>query len=421
MIKKTILLLTIVFSVNGIAQKNNISPYSFFGIGDTSESKSVSELSMGGIGGAQNDLYKIYYTNPASYSSLRFTIMDFAGSLKNLIVNDGTNKQNSSSFNLSYLTIGFPITKNSGLAFGIQPESKVGYSILDDRGTESDYFFGKGGTNRVFMGFGYKFPYNISVGVEGAYNFGSIERNILNRVDNVYLATMYRTASQVGGYSFKIGVQTETKLNDKINIQAGITLHLENKYDNKGNIQMFSLINTNDPTIIAPRDYLIDEEFKSTITNPLKTITSIGVGEKNKWYAGFEYSKQNAIVFKDDFLQNSNVKYGTSTRYSFGGYYIPKATSITNFWERVTYKAGFYSKNTGLKIKDSNGKFTDIKDFGISFGVTLPSKRKLTNINLGFDIGKKGEGNNGLIKENYYNFRLSFSFVDKWFKKRKLN
>ncbi len=421
MIKKTILLLAIAFSTNGFAQKNNISPYSFFGLGDTTESKSVSELSMGGIGGAQNSAYKIYYTNPASYSALKLTIMDFAASSKYLSVNDNNNKQNASSFSISYLALGFPITKKSGLVFGIQPKSKVGYSILDEQDVESDYFFGSGGTNRVFVGFGYKLPYNLSVGIEGSYDFGSIERNILNRIDEIYLATMYRTASQVGGYSLKIGTQAETKINEKINIQAGFTLHLENEYNNRGNVQMFTLTNSTDPSIIVPRDYLINEEFESTIVNPLKTIASIGIGEKNKWYAGFEYSKQNAIIFRNDLLQSSNIKYGTSSRFSFGGFYTPKSTSITSFWERVTYKTGFYNKNTGLIVKNSNNEFSEIKDFGISFGVNLPSKRKFTNIDIAFDMGKRGEINNGLVKENYYNFRLSFSFVDKWFKKRKLN
>lgn len=421
MIKKTLLLVVTIFSVNGFAQKNNISPYSFFGLGDMTESKSVSELSMGGIGGAQQDIHKIYYTNPASYGSLKLTILDFAGSNKYLRIDDNNDKQSSSSFNLSYLTIGFPVTKNSGLVFGVQPQSKVGYSILDNKENESDYFFGNGGTNRVFLGYGYKLPYDISVGVEGAYNFGNIERNILNRIDGVYLATMYRTSSQIGGYSFKIGLQAETKINEKINIYSGLALNLENKYTNKGNQQVFSLINTNDPSIIMPRDFTLDENFESKIINPLKTVISLGLGEKNKWYAGAEYSIQDPIKFKNDLLQSSNVKYNKSSRISIGGFYTPKATSITSFWERISYRAGFYNKIIGLEVKDSNGNFTEIKDFGISFGLTLPSKRKFTNINVGFDIGKKGEAKNGLIKENYFNFRLSFSFVDKWFNKRKLN
>ena len=151
---------------------------------------------------------------------------------------------------------------------------------------------------------------------------------------------------------------------------------------------------------------------------PLKTALSVGVGNSNKWFFGMEYDFQNASSFDANFTErNGFVKYANKTNLAFGGFYIPKASSITKYWERITYEAGFHLKQVGLEIDNTN-----IKDFGMSFGVSLPSKRQLSNINLGFDIGKRGEiNNNGLIKENYYNFRLSLSFNDKWFRKRKLD
>ena len=426
MIKKTILFVAFAISMQSFAQKSNVSPYSFFGLGEQFPAKSVSELSMGGIGGAQNSTRNIFYTNPASYSKIKLTIFDFSGSNKYIKVDDGNQKQGSSSFTLSYLAMGFPITKKSGLVFGVQPQSKVGYSLLVDQNPnymtgESEYFSGTGSTNRVFMGYGYSFPLNISVGLEAAYQFGNIQRSILNRIDGVYLASMYRTNTNVGGYSFKLGLQQETKLNDQINLKTGLTVQFKNNLDNEGAKQFFSLINTSNPDVIVINNMLVDETFKSTITSPLKTTVSVGAGKTNKWFAGVEYAAQDAIQFNNDILQNSNVVYDKMNRFSFGGFYIPKATSITSFWERVTYRAGVFSKNTGLKIKDANGKYQTVKDFGMSFGVTLPSKRKFTNFNIGIDFGKRGKAEANLVKENYFNFRVGFSFVDKWFKKRKLN
>ncbi|HFS66643.1 MAG TPA: hypothetical protein ENK67_00300 [Flavobacteriia bacterium] len=426
MIKKTILFVALAFSMQLIAQNSNISPYSFFGLGEQYPSKSVAEINMGGIGGAQSSAKNIFYSNPASYSKLKLTILDFSGNLKYVKINDGNEKQGSSSFTLAYLTIGFPITKKSGLVFGIQPNSKVGYKLLVDQNPnflegESEYFSGYGSTNRVFVGYGYELPLDIKIGVEGAYQFGNIERSILNRIDGVYLGSLYRTSSTIGGYSFKLGAQQQTKINEKIDLKTGLTLQFKNDLKNKGVQQFLSVINTFDPTIIVPKDYLLDENFESSITTPLKTTISIGLEKQNKWFAGIEYETQDAIQFNNDLLQNSNVDYSQMSRISFGGYYIPKANSITNFWERVTYRAGIYNKNTGLKIKDANGKFQEITDFGISFGVTLPSKRKFTNINIGVDFGTRGKAEANLVKENYFNFRVGFSFVDKWFKKRKLN
>jgi hypothetical protein len=199
------------------------------------------------------------------------------------------------------------------------------------------------------------------------------------------------------------------------------TFYLENDLNNKGRNKVFSLLNIQSPDLIddistIDRDIILDDAFSDFINTPLESTFSVGVGQDSKWFAGFSYSTQNAVEFENDALQNNNVSYSKTNKLAFGGFYIPKAESLTNYWNKVTYRAGFYSKNIGLKIDN-----TEVKDFGISFGVTLPSKRKLSNINLGFDIGKRGEVNTNLVEENYFNFKLSLSFTDKWFKKRKIN
>jgi len=46
---------------------------------------------------------------------------------------------------------------------------------------------------------------------------------------------------------------------------------------------------------------------------------------------------------------------------------------------------------------------------------------RFSNLNLGFEYGKKGTTDNGLLEEKYVNFRLSLSLNDIWFKKRKID
>ena len=126
---------------------------------------------------------------------------------------------------------------------------------------------------------------------------------------------------------------------------------------------------------------------------------------------------KNALEFADGvFDQNTVVSYNKSNRISVGGFYLPKFNSISSYWSRITYRAGFNFKKTGLIVNN-----TEVNDFGMSFGVGLPMGKQLSNINVGFELGKRGELNNGLIKENYLNFRLSLTLNDKWFNKRKLD
>ena len=156
---------------------------------------------------------------------------------------------------------------------------------------------------------------------------------------------------------------------------------------------------------------------------PIKSILGVGVGKLDKWYAGVEYENQDAFS-TTGLLANTNsaYRYGKSNRISLGGFYLPKINSISSYWNRVTYRAGLRLENTGLLVDGSgnNSNFTEIKDFGISFGLGLPLKR-LSTVNAGFEFGKRGTRTNNLIQENYFNFRLSLSLSDSWFIKRRID
>jgi hypothetical protein len=67
----------------------------------------------------------------------------------------------------------------------------------------------------------------------------------------------------------------------------------------------------------------------------------------------------------------------------------------------------------GLNLKNQA-----IKDFGITFGLSLPIGN-FSKANIGVEIGKLGTKNAGLIEEKYTNIMLGFSLSDIWFIKRK--
>jgi len=129
MTKKIIVVAILLKSVFTFAQSTNSSPYSFFGIGEQAKLKSVEESSMGQIGGALNSEYHLSLTNPASYAALKWTTYVFAGGTKGNKVDDGTNSQTSSATSLTYIALGIPIKDNQGLAFGLQLNTAVGYSL----------------------------------------------------------------------------------------------------------------------------------------------------------------------------------------------------------------------------------------------------------------------------------------------------
>ena len=94
--------------------------------------KTVEEISMGEIGGAFNSPFQLSLTNPASYAHLRLQIFPWQDLIRALQVNDGTNKDTGSNASLSYIALGFPIGDKAGFAFGLTPNTSVGYSLTQE-------------------------------------------------------------------------------------------------------------------------------------------------------------------------------------------------------------------------------------------------------------------------------------------------
>ncbi len=429
MTKKIIVVfITLFISAATFAQKNNTSAYSFFGIGDKNNVNTVEQLSMGGIGVSLSDAYRLNFSNPASVASLSFTTYALAIENKNTNVQDSNSEQSAAATYLSYLALGVPIGEKGGLSFGLLPNSSVGYSLVssvldaEDVLTEATQYNGEGGTNKVFLNFGYKPFKGVSVGLQGNYVFGKIENSIINQTAEAPLATKYETVSNLKGYSLDIGIQYETDLTDKVDLSLGANFDLNNTIEAKGNEYLYSV---SLGTFESPRDTIYrnpehDTSSRGKLKSPLKTTLGVGIGQKNKWFAGVDYSFQDALKLEGSvFNSYSKIDYDNYSKISVGGFYTPKFNSISSYWDRVTYRAGLKFEKTGLLV-DATGTgndFTAIDDFGISFGVGLPLSQQLSNINFGFEFGKRGKTNNGLVQENYFNFRLSLSLNDKWFKK----
>ncbi len=422
MIKKLIAIAFLMFSTYNFAQRTNSSPYSFFGIGDQAKLKTVEEIAMGQMGGVLDSEFQLSFTNPASYGSLLWTTYVFSGGNKTNKVDDGEIEQTSSAASLTYIAIGIPIRGNQGMAAGLQLNSAVGYSLLeqlyDDNNelNETNLLSGNGGTSRLFLGYGYKFPFNLNLGVEVAYIFGGITNTIVNRRAGVQLATENITQSNLNGVSYKFGAQYTVDMPNNMHVKLGTTFNFEYELQDQGSQHLFTIDNTNDGSIF-PRDTIRSQDFRGTIKYPLNTVLSAGIGQSNKWFAGVEYTFAKAVDFDDTiYSENSAYEYINSNSLSVGGFFTPKYNSIASYWNRVTYRAGFVYKNLGLVVND-----TEIDDIGISFGVSLPLGLKISNFNLGFELGKRGTTENNLILENYYNFRLSISLNDKWFGKRRIH
>ncbi|WP_075342525.1 hypothetical protein [Tenacibaculum agarivorans] len=429
MIKRLFIVVLITISINIWGQRNSSSPYSFFGIGEDINIITVEQASMGGIGVALKDLNHLNFINPAANADLRYATYGLGGELSLLNVSSETSSESNNATSLRYIALGIPIGSKAGFSAGLQPVSSVGYALsnetLDTDGeiTEVSRFAGNGGTSKLFGSFGINVLKDLAVGIEAGFVFGTIENNTINQRRNVSLATKYEKSTAVRGGQFKIGAQYKRKLKNDLELNVGASFQLENELRLSGSERLFTM-SFGQSGVEIPRDTLYDRSTAGTLTNPLKTVIGAGIGKQNKWYAGVDLEFQDAFDNQGNIVEGSTYKFESSNRLSLGGYYIPKINSISSYWDRVTYRAGLRFESTGLLVDgigDGNN-FDSINDFGINVGFGLPLPKQISNLNLGFEYGQKGSIDNNLIKESYFNIRLSLSLNGlNWLKKRQID
>lgn len=419
MIKKLIVLASILLSLTSWAQDNTASPYSYFGLGEVKFKGTEEAKAMGGIS-IVADSTQLNLINPAYYSKLRYTTFAVGGtnSFTNFYTNSESDKSQRTS--LDYLLIAIPKQK-FGITIGLMPFSTVGFKLKSseinsiDQTLREKKFLGNGNINRVLFGTSYKINSKFSVGFDINYNFGKIKTETVEFVEDpvIQLGSRERNTSIVKGFSSSFGVTYEGKINNKLTLYSSLTFSPESK--------LYSENTRNIATIVygSSGNELIDEEQDVDVQNnyiaiPTKLSIGSGIGVKNKWLIATEITLQQTSKLENRFKDELNGDFKNATKIALGGFFIPKYNSFSSYFSRITYRAGLRYENTGLVLKNES-----INDYGMTFGLGLPVG--LSKINIGFELGKKGTTTQNLIQENYFNLNIGLSLSDLWFRKREIN
>lgn len=249
-------------SLGSLAQILTSSPYSRYGIGELNTSSFSHLDAMGGAFSAyQCDTAAPYFINignPASLTTLKFSTFEVGGQAQFTRIISASDNIKKTNINFSYGSLGVPIKKIGGLAFGIMPYSTVGYKITSFTtdpyiGTVKYVYNGDGGFNRAFLATGIK-PFRnrlnkfykstvydslvkhpsyqsiqhirhtkfrkellseLSIGVSGNYMFGTSNQT----TDAIYPGsiTWYNVRRQrqahISDVSFNTGIQTDFTVN----------------------------------------------------------------------------------------------------------------------------------------------------------------------------------------------------------------
>ncbi|WP_027377258.1 hypothetical protein [Kaistella palustris] len=404
------------------AQSIGNSPYAAFGIGDVKYDNTTDVNAMGGISTAYiwdfNNNFN--FSNPAANKNLELTTIKLEGTNENNFFKsnfDNSNITKHSTY-LSNIAIAFPLSPKVKFGLGYQPYSSKKYSVLKNEtlsdGTQKgESFRGEGTLNTVQAAVSYQISPEFALGLRSNFYFGNLYDINELTYSNAELINGYETKNKIKTFNFTLGtayqkvVNTDKKLTLGATYTFGNTGQMETAYTNSTYFYTTGETKNN----ISIIDEKISED-KNLI--PMEFSLGAGYGKDSKWFLGtqVDYKKGETIQFLGQPFANQD-----SYRIAAGGWILPNYNNFRSYFSRVTYRYGAYYEKGNLSL---NG--TDINKFAVTGGVTLPfenrSVNRMSGIDIGVELGKRGTVDNNMVRQNFINLRIGINFADKWFMKR---
>ncbi|MDR6403891.1 MULTISPECIES: hypothetical protein [Chryseobacterium] len=410
------------------AQSLSNSPYATYGIGDVKYDNTIETSSMGGISTAYiSDFTSSFnFANPANNANFELTSIKLEATNENnyFKTNYNNTKSTKHSTYLSNISIAFPLSPKLKMGLSYQPYSSKSYEIVHDENLEDgnirrNEFKGSGTLNTAQIALGYEVNDKFAVGVRANYYFGNLyDLNELSQ-SNAELVNGYETKNNVRNFNFTLGASyqnlntsTDRKLTVGATTTFGNTSNMTTDYTNS------TYFYTDASKSVKSNETIIERKsISSKNLLPLQASLGVGYGEENKWFLSLQgdYKRGESIAYFGTSLDLQD-----SYRISAGGWYLPNYNNFRSYFSRIVYRYGAFYEKGNLKIAGQ-----DINKFGVSAGVLLPFKTssitRMSGLEIGLEVGKRGTLKNNLINQNYINLKLGFNFADKWFRKTLYN
>ena len=430
MLKNILLIFTVMVTTVVAAQNSTASPYSLGGLGDVTFRGNAIDRLMGGLS-VYADSIHANINNSASLGELKLTTFSVGVHYKNTQLSSTEAKENVTSSSLDYIAVSIP-TKRFGFSFGIMPYSSVGYRLQSLEGIDDENapdvlsrYEGNGGLNRTFFSVGIPVFKGLNLGASFIYNFGTINTQASRQEENIDFGTYLANRSVLSGLHSQYSAHLKLPLNKNITLDAFGSFSPEHNIKSKNEQTYFTRsLTTQDLGSFQEVDLSARglEEVNLTIGNELSY--GLSVGQNKKWMFGAQYTEVNSANFSNPFIQINNIGYQDSSCLAVGGMFIPNYSSITSYWKRMAFRAGYRQENSGILVNN-----IPLEETGISFGVSLPlggfysanNVSGFSNFNIGVELGERGVNEAGLVRERFWAIRAGISLNDLWFIKRQYN
>ena len=409
--KKIILycFLCCIISFTVFAQSS--TPYSRYGIGDVEYTNSARRAAIGSLGAAVFDNNFISVLNPASWSGIKLTRVEFNTSYNGLFLKSNNINTYYGKLVIKGFDIAIPISPKYGISsvLGISAYSTVSYKSVENYFSPTDLvdnytltYEGDGGLSKFFIGGSYRLPFNLFVGASFDYYFGNLKYfSNTNFINSSNFNASYEKKISPKGIGSSVGLISpdfSSLFGDGIitNFRIGLSLNY------------VSTLNADTVYATSSANGIDTISFGSTnIKIPSRYTAGLGIVLNKKFLVSLDYSVQPWSKFE---IYNKTSEYlRNASKYSLGFEYDPITKAGDSFWEQFIWRAGLSYEQTQYYI---NGQ--GINKFTIGGGFSLPIT-ELNTIDVGINYSFKGTTEFNLIKENVLQINFGISLGDLWF------
>lgn len=411
------------------AQAQNIgnTPYSRYGLGEYNYNLgNVRNAGMAGVGLSAGNSFQANTSNPALlyYNSITVFDIGVAGQVKT--IKNAAEKQTDANANLYNLTLAVPVSKRWSSAIGLRPYTVVNYearttSTLENRPTAivEQQYMGEGGLSEAYFAHGVKIADGLTIGGSASYIFGAITKEAssavrdesLNAISNEKV--VYSERIRYDNFLFRAGANYRKKVTDALYLSAGSVYTFGTDLEAKRR-SSFERRTLSDNVL---DNNILPDSSEGSVNLPSSFRAGVTMDNGKNLTIGADFYTQKWSEFRSF---DGDSELGNSYRVAVGAEFTPDANSIDNFFERITYRGGLYYGDSPYISKGET-----IKDKGVTAGFTMPLGRSsiydLYQLNGAIGYGSRGTTDNGLIKENYFQFSVGFTVNSRWFIKRRID
>jgi hypothetical protein len=401
--RTTLLIPALLFITSTYAQNMN-SPYSVYGVGEIQNNYSDRSSGMGYTSMALlSSPGHLLNKNPASLIGLERSMAQVDLSLVGKSVTytgDPINSTNNTSRDMTIkrFSLSSKLTGHWASSVGFIPFSYASYSFTQQKPVEgpgseyTSHVEGNGGLNNIFWNNAFSIGKHVALGLRTSFIFGSINQTETMAGGSLAVPVISEVKDYYNNFRFEFGSLYNTKLGKNWKLSLG------GKVATKTDLRSERTLTVTEGTAVVEQDKPLGT---SIFTLPYQWDAGIALTNKGRSTLTVDYSFENWDGLNKG---GSTWKMVNSQRVSAGVQF----SNIIQKWgltaEKSYFQAGVFMGQSYLQVRNQQ-----VEEFGVTAGYGGFLSRGLT-FGLALEGGRRGTTANGLIRENYVQATISFSF-----------